>query len=76
MTCRELVFFFFFCTAASKSWNPHGKFPFKVAESAVLRWALRVQLQLRLISNVTAAKSIKKKGGGAFLHEGLRQFYV
>lgn len=28
-----------FCTAASKTWNPHGKFPFKVAESVVLRWS-------------------------------------
>lgn len=37
-TCREL---FFLCTAASKSWNPHGKFPFKVAESAVHRRPLR-----------------------------------
>lgn len=30
-----------FCTAASKSWNPHGKFPFKVAESVVLQWPSR-----------------------------------
>lgn len=37
MTCREL----FFCTAASKSWNPHGKFPFKVAESVLLWWPSR-----------------------------------
>lgn len=37
-TCREL---FFLCTAASKSWNPHGKFPFKVAESAAHRRPLR-----------------------------------
>lgn len=31
----------FFCTAASKSSYPHGKFPFKVAESEVLRWPSR-----------------------------------
>lgn len=65
-------------TAASKSWNPHGKFPFKVAESAVRRWPSRAPPSLLHLKCQRGQinKNKKIKEWGPFLCNGLLPFYI